>query len=69
MKLSPPTGPPELRKMVATDGGLNLQDLVEVLDIELKNRRRRYVCLRLVSRINKLRGEILYQQVINELSK
>ena len=62
-----PIGDVQLREYVSPQG-LNLGELIDVLEMELNDQKRKYIALRLVARINKLRSEQLYHEVMKRLT-
>jgi len=67
-KLRVPENQPELYDFTSPSG-YGLEDLEKILEIEISDRKRRYVATRLVQRINQLRGEKLYTDTMREISK
>lgn len=62
-----PENPEELRKFVSANG-YGLEDLLKILDMELNDRKRPYIAMRLVSRINKIRADKLFNETMKRLS-
>lgn len=61
-----PANQPELYEFTSPSG-YGLDDLGQMLEMELATTKRRYVVIRLIQRINQLRGEKLYKESMSKI--